>query len=244
MPDRRTHRGPHPEDEALFAEANWPRLRSAVTDYSWLLTRDYAEPSAIKIVGDRYALNARQRMAVARSACADEALEQRLARQVTPQEVRGQPVWLDGFNVLTTVEVALGGGVVLAARDGTCRDIAGVHGTYRNVEETRPAIDLVGQTLHALAPAQCVWLLDSPVGNSGRLKGILTEIAASNGWAWKIELVQNPDPVLIATNAIVATADSVILDRCQRWLNLVPQVIASIPAARVIPMTGGICRAI
>jgi hypothetical protein len=244
MPDRRTHRGPHPEDEELFADSNWPRLRSAVTDYSWLLTRGYAEPSAIKIVGDRHALNARQRMAVARSACTDAALEQRRARQVTAAEVQGQPLWIDGFNVLTTVEVALGGGVVLAARDGTCRDIAGVHGTYRNVEETRPAIDLVGQTLQALAPAGCVWLLDSPVGNSGRLKTILIEIATGSGWPWKVQLVQNPDPILIASSSIVATADSMILDGCQSWFNLVPQVIASIPSARVIPMTGGMPRAI
>lgn len=237
MPDRRTHRGPHPEDGELFAESNWPRLRSAVSDYSWLLSRGYAEPSAIKVVGDRYALNARQRMAVARSACTDLALEQRLAREVTASAIAGQPLWLDAFNVLTTVEVALGGGVILAARDGTYRDIAGVHGTYRNVEETRPAIQLVGETLHALAPAECVWLLDSPVGNSGRLAAILREIAASHGWPWTVELVQNPDPVLIATESIVSTADSVILDRCRGWFNLARHTIADVLSARVIPMT-------
>jgi hypothetical protein len=237
MPDRRTHRGPHPEDGELFAESNWPRLRSAVSDCSWLLTRGYAEPSSIKVVGDRYELNARQRIAVARSACTDIALEHRLARQVPASAIAGQPLWLDAFNVLTTVEVALGGGVILAARDGTYRDIAGVHGTYRNVEETRPAIDLVGQTLHALAPAECVWLLDSPVGNSGRLAAILREIAAGHGWPWTVELVQNPDPVLIATESIVATADSVILDRCRGWFNLARQTIARVPTARVIPMT-------
>ncbi|HEY2587190.1 MAG TPA: DUF434 domain-containing protein [Tepidisphaeraceae bacterium] len=237
MPDRRSHRGPHPEDGELFAQSNWPRLRSAVFDYSWLLTRGYAEPSAMKIVGDRYELNARQRMAIARSACADAALEQRLARQVTAPDVAGQPLWLDGFNVLTTVEVALGGGVVLAARDGACRDIAGVHGTYRNVEETRPAIQVVGQTLQDVAPAECVWFLDSPVGNSGRLKAILLEIASSHGWPWRAELVQNPDPILIAAEPIVATADSVILDRCRHWFNLARPVIARVPTARVIPMT-------
>ena len=236
MPDRRSHRGPHPEDGELFAQSNWPRLRSAVFDYSWLLTRGYAECSAIKIVGDRYELSARQRMAVARSACADVALEQRLVRQVTASDIAGQTLWLDAFNVLTTVEVALSGGVILAARDGTYRDIAGVHGTYRNVEETRAAIDLVGRTLQDLATAECVWLLDSPVGNSGRLKSILVELAASHGWPWKVELVQNPDRVLIAANTVVATADSVILDRCRHWFNLARQTVARVPTARVIPM--------
>ena len=29
MPDRREHRGPHPEDRRLFAPAVWPVLRAA-----------------------------------------------------------------------------------------------------------------------------------------------------------------------------------------------------------------------
>src|SRR5688500_10446127 len=53
MPDHRSHRGPHPEDAGLFAPAVHPTLRSAVADLSWLLTRGYADPSALKLVGDR-----------------------------------------------------------------------------------------------------------------------------------------------------------------------------------------------
>lgn len=237
MPDRRTHRGPHPEDERLFAPEHWTQLQSAVTDYSWLLSRGYAEPSAIKIVGDRYELNARQRMAVARSACSDAALQARSAKELKSSDVRGDPLWIDGFNVLTTLEVALGGGVILAARDGCYRDIAGVHGTYRHVEETRPAIDLVGRTLADRAPAECVWFLDSPVGNSGRLRAILLDVAADWGWPWRVELVHNPDPVLIGATCSVATADSVVLDRCSRWFNLARHVIDAIPEARIIPMS-------
>lgn len=74
---------------------------------------------------------------------------QPLARRVTTADVQAHPLWIDGFNVLPTVEVALGGGVVLAARDRTYRDI-----------------------------------------------------------------------------------DSVIFGRCQHWFDRLPQVIASVPAAR------------
>src|SRR5690348_14209832 len=173
MPDTRHHRGPHPEDAELFAPANWPRLQSAVADYSWLLGRGYAEPSAIKIVGDRYELNLRQRMAVVRGSCTDAARERRIAKCVAPADVAGQLVWIDGFNVLTTIEVALGGGVIQAARDSCFRDIASVHGTYRNVQETRPAIELVGKFIETMKPQECRWYLDSPVGNSGRLKHLI-----------------------------------------------------------------------
>ena len=52
MPDKRAHRGPHPEDTRLFARDQWPALQAAVHDLAWLLSHDYATPSALKLVGD------------------------------------------------------------------------------------------------------------------------------------------------------------------------------------------------
>jgi hypothetical protein len=238
MPDSRAHRGPHPADAESFAPDVWPRLQAAVRDYSWLLTRGYAEPSAIKVVGDRHNLHQRQRMAVVRSACTDQALQVRRVKQIPPERATQQSLWIDGFNVLTTTEVALGGGVILAARDGCYRDIAGVHGTYRKVEETRPAIEWVGRILFQMHLRDCVWLLDSPVGNSGRLGKLLLEISVEKNWKWAVRVVRNPDAELIATDRLVATADSAIIDGCGRWVNLARLVIDRARDANVIPMAG------
>ena len=82
MPDRRAHRGPHPEDARLFAAEVHPALRRATGDLCWLLSRGYARESSLKLVGDRYGLLARQRIAVARCACSDEAAADRQSRQV------------------------------------------------------------------------------------------------------------------------------------------------------------------
>jgi hypothetical protein len=41
------------------------------------------------------------------------------------------------------------------------------------------------------------------------------------GWPWDVALAFNPDKPLAKSEHIVATADSVILKRCSRWLNLV-----------------------
>ena len=64
MPDKRTHRGPHPQDEKLFAPSAIDNLRTAVADFSLLLTKGYAEKSSLKLVGDRFSLTERQRLAV------------------------------------------------------------------------------------------------------------------------------------------------------------------------------------
>ncbi len=237
MPDTRGHRGPDPRDAEAFSPAEWPRLREAVGDYSWLLGRGYAEPSALKLVGDRHRLVERQRMAVRRSSCSDEALARRRAREVDPGAIRGRAVHIDGFNVLTTVEAALGGAVVLLGRDRALRDLAGVHGTYRRVEETLPALRLLGESLASLGAGPCTWLLDRPVSNSGRLSVEIGRLAADRGWDWSVELVFNPDPILAASQDVVVTADAGILDLCGDWLNLARLVVEEhVPDARAVDL--------
>ena len=237
MPDTRTHRGAHPEDARLFAAEARPLLREATSDLCWLLSRGYVTPSAMKLVGDRYRLCARQRIAVERSACSDADLARREAHRVGGEQLAGRPLWLDGYNVLTTVEAALGGGVILAARDGTYRDMASMHGSYRKVAETRPALELLGRAVAALGVTECLWYLDRPVSNSGRLKTFIRELAAARGWCWQVELVPDPDAILAHTDEIVVTADSVILDRCPTWFNLARETVARhVPEADVVDL--------
>jgi hypothetical protein len=225
VPDKRKHRGSHPDDARLFGPEAAPLLRYASEDLAWLLSKGYASPSSLKLVGDRYGLVARQRTAVARATCAAEEAEHRQRHQVSPADVAGCELWLDGYNVLTTVEAALSGGVILDCRDGTYRDMASMHGSYRKVTETLPALELIGETLAKWEAGPCRWLLDSPVSNSGRLKTIIRDLADQRGWPWEIELVPDPDAVLCQTDRIVATADSMILDGCTRWVSLAREVV-------------------
>jgi hypothetical protein len=240
LPDTRSHRGPHPEDHRLFAPETLGTLREAVADLNWLLSRGYPKAGAQKLVGDRYQLAARQRTAVARCACSDAHLQRRKGHQVPCEALAGRPLSLDGYNVLTTVEAALAGGVILAACDGTYRDMASMHGSFRRVSETRPALELIGRGTAAFGVSACLWLLDRPVSNSGRLKKAMEELAREHGWSWTIDLVPNPDADLIQSDEVAATADSAVLDRCHAWCNLARDVVVgSVPGARVIDLAVG-----
>jgi hypothetical protein len=237
MPDRRRHRGPHPDDERLFCAAALPVLRAAAGDYSWLLSRGYAEKSALKLVGDRFQLTARQRLAVRRSSCADAAREDRVRKQHPPGAPPGEPLSIDGYNALITVESALSGGFILCGRDGCYRDLASLHGTYRSVEETAPAIELVGEVIAAFPVGRVTWYLDAPVSNSGRLARLMLEIARRRRWDWSAQLDASPDRTLAAAEGVVATSDSWILDHCRAWTNLAREVITRrVQAARVIEL--------
>jgi hypothetical protein len=56
-------------------------------------------------------------------------------------------VLIDGFNTFITLEVALSGSLVLQCADGTLRDLAGLHGSFRIVDKTVAAVDLVLKAL-------------------------------------------------------------------------------------------------
>ena len=237
MPDKRSHRGPHPADEKLFAPEAISDLRSALADYSLLLTKGYAEKSALKLVGDKFSLTQRQRLAVMRSACSDQRLASRSKNCIEAQNLAGQSLAVDGYNILITIEAAMSDGVIFAGRDGCFRDLASIHGTYRKVTETIPAVRMIAEFLHEIGTGKVLWLLDSPVSNSGRLKTLIGELAGQNNWNWEVELLLSPDAELIKTGLVAASSDSVILDGCRRWINLGTEIIRrKLPSAWIIDL--------
>ena len=211
MPDRRQHRGPHPDDAALFGRPDvLHTLRLAAGDLAWLLGRQYAPSAALTLAGNHYQLHARQRQALARAvaALADTSL------------------YVDGFNQLITIEVALSGGLVLRGHDGALRDLASVYGTYRAIEETPMALEALGTYLAPLHVHAVHVFLDAKVSNAGRLASRMRTLAATHAWPWQVLLVPSADAVLRQTEAIVATSDSGVLDAAVRWFDLAAAVVA------------------
>jgi len=239
MSSKQKHRGQHSNDPRLFSEKFIPILNRAVEDLSWLLGRGYSEKGSIELVGNRHRLNVRQRKALARAACADQARESRQQKRCEVDDLTNQSLIIDGYNLLITVESALGGGIVIECRDGCFRDIASIHGTYRRVEETLPALTMIGVQLQQLQVSEVYWLLDRPVSNSGRLKTMMGELAGQYGFPWEIELVNNPDRTISErTEHIAVSSDGWVLDHSPRWYNLNRYLLNLIPKANIIRLQG------
>ena len=223
MPDKRTTRGPHPADAELFGPGARETLARATSELSWLLERGYPEAGALELVGNRHALRSRQRIAVSRCAAGQTRLGQRVRRRVPADDLSQRSLWIDGFNVIVSLESALDGAVLLRGLDGCVRDLAAVQGSYRIIGSTGRALELVTATLDTLNCAQVRWLLDAPVSNSGRLAARLREMGT--GRPWQVETVADPDVVLLQNEAVVASADRRILDGCGPWFDLVSAVL-------------------
>ncbi len=230
-------------DREHFGPAGRPALVTAVDELSWLLSRGYNDRSALKLVGDRHDLVRRQRTAVVRCSAPDDDVADRARRRLDPAALRGQRLAVDGFNAIILVESALAGGVVLLGRDGCCRDLASVHGSYRQADHTARALELLGQAMADLGPTSVDWCLDRPVSNSGRLAATMELLAAERGWPWRVELRNNPDRVLAEDrDAVVVSSDAWVLDSCARWSDVVGHLVrARVPDAWLVDLAPPAC---
>ena len=122
------------------------------------------------------------------------------------------------------MEVALSGSPILLGKDGVYRDLAGLRGTYRLIDKTDAALNLIEKTLQELNVPMVKFYLDSPASNSGRLKSKIFELSEQWGMPVEVELVPNVDVVLSSKERIV-TGDSIILDECKSWFNLSRKII-------------------
>jgi hypothetical protein len=221
---QRKERGPAPNDDVLFGAAAVPYLREAVEDLSWLLSRDYPVEASLKVVGDRYRLTARQRKAVQRCSCSDACRAGRVSRRVRVEALAGADLSIDGFNCIIVTESVLSGAPVFRGRDGALRDLAGVHGTWHQLGVTDASLRALTRVLVEARAGSVRWLLDRPVSNSGRLRELLLSLGRDEGIEWTVEIVDDPDRVLLACGGVVATADARILDGCARWVDLPAEV--------------------
>lgn len=211
-------RGAGPRDAQMFASHFFPILSSAVLDLAFLLERGYAETAALKLVGDHFQIQQRQRHAVMRATASPTEIQRR--RQNHVASLAGQSLSVDGFNILILLEAATGGGVILHCADETYRDLSSIHGNYRTVEQTRDCLIWFGRFCEQQQVAHVEWWFDAPVSNSGRLVLLVRELAFEHQWPWRVQTDDHVDRVLIHSDNLVVSSDKIILNSCQRWTNL------------------------
>ena len=208
-------RGYEPKDAAEFGEQAKKKLRTASQELQFLLNRGYDIKSASTFIGNHYLFSERQRLALARITSSEASLQGRWKKELVqaPDELV-----LDGFNTIVTLEVALSGSLLLEGMDGTIRDLAGLRGTYRIVDKTVKAVDLLLEQLERLGVKRTVIYLDQQVSNSGRLRALLLDEAAKRAVEIEVILHQNVDGQLSVMGQVV-TSDAIILDNCKSWYN-------------------------
>lgn len=220
------NRGKRSEDEGLFGSLKaQTNLQQALEDMYFLLSKDYPIKSSLALVGNRYRLKARQILALQGMSCSKQDIQNRKNKELKDGDIDGKTIYLDGFNILILFESLLSGAYIFKGLDGCYRDISSVHGTYKRVNQTEAVLILVGQTLQKLKAEKIVWIFDTPISNSGRLKILCYEIAEAHNFKWDIYLENSPDKFLIENCRLAASSDAWVINECTSWFNLGAYII-------------------
>ena len=230
---KNVRRGFAPEDERQFSAESVLFLRKAGTEVRYLLNRGYHLKPVTQFVGDHYLFSERQRLALVRSIAPDDKVVARRSREIdlASIETNGDRLALpeinvDGFNTVITLETALSGSPVFKGMDSCIRDLAGLRGTYRIIDVTKKAVDLLLLAADNLHAGRVNVFLDAPVSNFGRLKTLFYERQETLGCGFSLEIsvISDVDAVLKQSGYVVSS-DSVILDYCRSWINLVLELL-------------------
>ena len=222
MSSKVVRRGYVQTDEKEFNENSMKKLKEAQKDIFMLINRNYPIKSVSTFVGNHYLLSERQRMALVRATSSKTSLEIRNKKEVK-DSIEGRTIYIDGFNIIITLEVALSKSTLMKCMDNTIRDLAGLRGTYRLIDKTDTAINLIGEKLEKLKIDKAVFYLDKPVSNSGNLKIKILELLDKYNFSVDVELVDNADKSLENLENVVSS-DAVVLDKSISWFNLVKSI--------------------
>ncbi len=199
----------------------------ACATYKLLREKGYPEKATLKLVGDKHRLSRIQRNCMFRGVIEEPAAARRRAKIVASGAVSGQPLGLDWYNVLITVESYLRGQVLFVGDDGMLRDASAAHGSYRPAEHTGPAIEEIVREIGRLQPAQLDLYIDMPIAFSGRMAEELRARLAPLPFVSDVALAPSADYPLKTYAGVVASSDSVVLESCTRVLDLARVVLSA-----------------
>lgn len=215
-------RGYFDSDEKDFNEKNLEKLRKAQKDFYYLMNQNYPMQSIATFVGNHFAFSERQRMALIRATSSSESIKIRSEKEIKKLG-ENETVYIDGFNVIITLEVALSNSTLLHCMDNTIRDLAGLRGTYRLIDKTPIAIDMIGKKLSEMKIKKCVFYLDKPVSNSGRLKAKIFEVLEKYNFEVEVQIVLDADQALVNLENVISS-DAMVIEHSSSWINFVKNI--------------------
>lgn len=220
------NRGKETGDDELFGSKKIiVKIREALKDTNYLLSRNYPDKASSELVGNNYKLKSRQIKVLRAASASNQQLENRKSKQLSISDLQNKIIYLDGFNIIILLESLLSGAYIFQGLDSCYRDLSGVHGTYKRVNQTYQSVELVYSFFKKSKAEKLVWVFDKPVSNSGRIKQLISSFAEENQLNWEVILENNPDKYLIEQNFPIISSDAWILDECMNWFNLIDYII-------------------
>lgn len=187
-------------------------IKEAAADFRYLLSRGYSRQAALALVGNRYQLNHIARQILHRGVFAPEVAQARRAKLRLLRDLEGQPLGLDGHNLLITLECAIQRLPLVAADDGFIRDVGQVSRAFRASRKTEQALILLGDYLARRQAGPVSVFYDAPMSLSGELARRTRELWTARGLMVEAAAVPVPERELLLYSGPIASSDTALID--------------------------------
>jgi len=201
------------------------KILNATADLKFLLNRDYNKKAALEFVGNHYLLDKSERNYLQRKVYSKVKVKGRKSKIIPLSKIKGKPLYIDGYNVLITVEsICSNDGSIVVCDDGILRDVNAVFGKYKCKDETETALNSIIALVKIYHPSDIQFFFDSQVSKSGELAKLAEQIIKEHEVQGSAHTAPNVDYQLInlsnETDGVVASSDSVIMDKVDYILDI------------------------
>jgi hypothetical protein len=198
---------------------NRMNVHDASVDLKYLLNRGYNKTSALTFVCNHYQLEKADRHFLARAVFSDDKVIKTLEKKLSIEEIQGNDVVIDGFNVLITVEAVLKNEAIICD-DSVLRDTQGIFGKYTLSENTDRALQEIYYILKKYLPRSVTFYFDQQVSHSG-------DLCSRVNPHFCCKTVKHVDLTISNLNKITATSDSVLIENLDHFIDIPLEILFS-----------------
>jgi len=196
------------------------RLEAPLLDIRYLLDRKYPKKSAITYVSNRYGLTKDERNILTRIACEKDISNDRKRKIVSIEFIRDKNLFIDGYNVLITVESLILGYPVFLCDDGILKDVRSLFRRYKIGFITKEALSMIEMITSKYTPKEIVIIFDSQISRSGDLSKMARDIFDKDNCLVFTSKDTDKEIMENSRKGIIATSDGIIIDNVDNVLDI------------------------
>jgi hypothetical protein len=217
---------------------DFPLIRQALEDVSWLLGRGYDRAPSLKLVAHKYGLGPLQRAVIQEAAASQASIRYRILHHTVPARLSGKPIYMDGKHLLHVLQHALQGDFIFEAPDGCCRSARKASSLLASTPLGERCMDLVCELLNTCDTGPATWVFSRTLRGVRSVQSLVESRAQKAGRKDVVLLSEAPDQMLAQATCPVATCHGSILDQVSVWTNIPLAIMKdSIPSARLIHLS-------
>ncbi|MGB4680318.1 DUF434 domain-containing protein, partial [Methanothrix sp.] len=199
-------------------------MGKALEEARYLLDRGYPKDSAVGFVSNHHRLAEKERFILMRVVVRSDLAWARRSKLLDLENLRGQSISIDGYNVIITTESVLGGYPVYLCDDGLLRDSRGIFRGFKASPLTAIALNWILDLLASAGPARTEVLLDQQMSRSGELAEMVRGMMAERQLCGVARTARNVDHLLKTAKRIILTSDGNVIDSVDYIMDLPAEI--------------------